>query len=235
MNSRNSTSLKPAGAFGVFGFSSVHLMGPRGTFSTNASTSATLEGISTNDVENLNNWRACCARECAWALFWCLVCKQNFAALIKPERPSASSPLLGILFILFIIFLLSVRNLRIIKPTENVMQTGKLHLIIGTRPIPPSLSVQVFMHYLLGKKGKGYYAMQMISMQIMDPPPYRAPGGNLAILAAFAWWSGLTLERENLDNPRPTSITWLQRPMYSQKNFASQRCWICVAGKTNTK
>lgn len=56
-------------------------------------------------------------------------------------------------FFLFIIFLLSVRNLRIIKPAENIMQTGKLHLISGPKPLPQHTLYRYLCNIYWGKKG----------------------------------------------------------------------------------
>lgn len=133
----------PQVRFVNFGFGSIHLMRPGGMFSMNASASATLEGI-------INKW--CWEPErlerflCQGACLGTVLVPPMQTELRSSDKTRAASScvynapipllLLGILFILFIIFLLRVRNLRIIKPAENIMQAGKWRLISGTRPDP---------------------------------------------------------------------------------------------------
>lgn len=170
-----------AGVFVAFGFGSVHLMRPCGAFSMSASTSATLEEISTNDVENLNSWRGSCTRECAWGQFWYLTCKQTFTALIKPERPLLPHPL----GILFIIFLLSVQNVRIIKLVERLCKQENRIWLAGRGPWWRITRRTGIYAVFIGWR-KGSCAMQTIGEYIIDSPPCRAPGGNLSHPCCFS-------------------------------------------------
>lgn len=97
-------------------------------------------------------------------------------------------------------FLLSVRNLTIIKPAENIMQTGKPCLISGMRAGPWWHITPLYRYLCTIYWEKKSFLLNANDWHINNgsTPPGEHQDETSAVLAAFAWSSGLTLERRNL-------------------------------------